>query len=360
MTLEKAYGFTITSNTRLSQSPDGTIAYLAGCVIVLYDPTRQSQEFIISQARKTLTTVAFSHDGRCLATGESGHDPKVRVWDVRERVQMCEFGGHKFSIECVCFSTSPHSHLLVSIGSMHDMVVNVWNLKTRFKVASNKIACKVKGVAFSRDGAYFVTVGNRHVKFWYLTISSLMETVPLKGRAAILGELKNNYFCDVVCGSDECSHYTYTITTNGMLCEFNENRCLSRAIDLRTERAYCIYADANNLFIGCSNGTIDIFRQKNLEFLAILPRPHNLGVDVAKGLDTRHVLENLNNRDLKYPDCVALCYDSYSYILSAIYNDHSFYVWDIRDLGKVTIIFSIFLLNLQPSLEHLNTFDHIF
>ena len=335
VTLEKAYGFTITSNTRLTQSCDGIIAYLAGCVIVLYDPFRQSQDFIISPARKTLTTLAFSSDGKCIATGESGHDPRVRVWDVKEKVQICEFAGHKFSIECVCFSTNLSSNLIVSIGSMHDMVVNVWNLRTRFKVASNKIACKVKGLAFSRDGAYFVTVGNRHVKFWYLTVSSLMETVPLKGRAAILGELKNNYFCDVVCGSGDCSHLTYTITTNGILCEFNENRCLSRAIELHTERAYCIYADNDNLFIGCSNGAIMIFRQKNLEFIASLPRPHHLGVDIAKGQDTRHLLENLNNQDLKYPDCVALCYDKFEGILSTIYNDHSFYVWDIKDLTKV-------------------------
>jgi WD40 repeat protein len=218
---------------------------------------------------------------------------------------------------------------------MHDMVVNVWNLKTKFKVASNKIACKVKGIAFSRDGAYFVTVGNRHVKFWYLTVSSLMETVPLKGRAAILGDMKNNYFCDVACGGDECSHMTYTITTNGILCEFNENRSLSRATELRAERAYCIYSDNCNLFVGCSNGAVHIFRQKNLDFIASLPRPHYLGVDIAKGLDTRHLAEGLNNPDAKYPDCVALCYDQYDCILSAIYNDHSFYVWDIKDFAKV-------------------------
>ena len=68
--LEKVFGFTVSSNARLSQSCEGTIAYLAGCVIVLYDPNTQKQDFIISQARKTLTTVAFSADGRTLATGE--------------------------------------------------------------------------------------------------------------------------------------------------------------------------------------------------------------------------------------------------------------------------------------------------
>ena len=70
VTLERAFGFTITSNARLSQSCDGTVAYLAGCVIVLYNIARQTQEFIISAARKTLTTLAFSSDGKFIATGE--------------------------------------------------------------------------------------------------------------------------------------------------------------------------------------------------------------------------------------------------------------------------------------------------
>lgn len=35
-------------------------------------------------------------------------------------------------------------------------------------VATNKVSSKVTGVSFSEDSSYFVTVGNRHVKFWYL------------------------------------------------------------------------------------------------------------------------------------------------------------------------------------------------
>lgn len=35
-------------------------------------------------------------------------------------------------------------------------------------VAANKVSSKVTGVSFSEDSSYFVTAGNRHVKFWYL------------------------------------------------------------------------------------------------------------------------------------------------------------------------------------------------
>lgn len=48
------------------------------------------------------------------------------------------------------------------------MIVNVWDWRNNTKVASNKVSTKVKAVAFAENGSYFVTVGNRHVKFWYL------------------------------------------------------------------------------------------------------------------------------------------------------------------------------------------------
>lgn len=48
------------------------------------------------------------------------------------------------------------------------MIVNVWDWKNNVKVASNKVSTKVKAVSFSENGKYFVTVGMRNVKFWYL------------------------------------------------------------------------------------------------------------------------------------------------------------------------------------------------
>ena len=38
-------------------------------------------------------------------------------------------------------------------------------------IASNKVSSRVFSVSFSQDNSYFVTAGNRHVKFWYLDAS---------------------------------------------------------------------------------------------------------------------------------------------------------------------------------------------
>ena len=38
---------------------------------------------------------------------------------------------------------SPNLKYIVSIGTQHDMMVNVWNWRTGSKVASNKVSSKV-------------------------------------------------------------------------------------------------------------------------------------------------------------------------------------------------------------------------
>ena len=71
------------------------------CSIVLLNPKKNRQSHIISPSRKTLTAVAFSADGKYIVTGECGHQPSVRIWDLADRTQVAEFAGHKFGVVCV-------------------------------------------------------------------------------------------------------------------------------------------------------------------------------------------------------------------------------------------------------------------
>ena len=72
---------------------------------------------------------------------QSGHAPAVRVYEVSSKLKVAEFTGHKFGVTCVAFS--PNNKYLVSVGTQHDMVANVWNWRQNLKVASNKISSKV-------------------------------------------------------------------------------------------------------------------------------------------------------------------------------------------------------------------------
>ncbi|XP_074547838.1 mitogen-activated protein kinase-binding protein 1 isoform X2 [Halichoeres trimaculatus] len=330
--LEKVLGISAPGNRALACDPQtGLLAYPAGCVVVLLNPRKNKQHHIFNSSRKTITTLAFSPDGKYVVTGESGHMPAVRVWDVSEHVQVAELQEHKYGVACVSFS--PNGKFIVSVGFQHDMMVNVWNWKKNILLAANKVSSKVTAVSFSDDSSYFVTAGNRHVKFWYLDhskASKVNATVPLMGRSGLLGELRNNFFSDVACGRGRQVSSTFCITSSGLLCEFNDRRLLDKWVELRVCQATCLSVTEELIFCGCSDGIIRAFSPVNLHFLCTLPRPHTLGADIARMLDASQLFSC--RQEARYPDTVALTFDPSSGWLSCVYNDHSVYVWDVRDL----------------------------
>jgi len=257
-------------------------------VVVLFNPRKHKQHHILNSSRKTITALAFSPDGKYLVTGESGHMPAVRVWDVAEHSQVAELQEHKYGVACVAFS--PSAKYIVSVGYQHDMIVNVWAWKKNIVVASNKVSSRVTAVSFSEDCSYFVTAGNRHIKFWYLDdskTSKVNTTVPLLGRSGLLGELRNNLFTDVACGRGKKADSTFCITSSGLLCEFSDRRLLDKWVELRTTVAHCISVSQDYIFCGCADGTVRLFNPSNLHFLSTLPRPHALGTDIASVTEAR-------------------------------------------------------------------------
>ncbi|MBN3298722.1 MABP1 protein, partial [Amia calva] len=337
VTLEKVLGITASGNSGLACDPrSGLVAYPAGCVVVLLNPKKNKQHHILNSSRKTITALSFSPDGKYLVTGESGHMPAVRVWDVAERSQVSELHEHKYGVSCVAFS--PNSKYIVSVGYQHDMIVNVWAWKKNIVVAANKVSSKVMAVSFSEDSSYFVTAGNRHVKFWYLDhtkSSKVNATVPLLGRSGLLGELRNNFFNDVACGRGRKAESTFCITSSGLLCEFNEKRLLDKWVELR---ATSLSVSEDVIFCGCADGTVRAFNPYNLHFICTLPRPHSLGTDITTVTEASHLFSY--KLDARYPDTVAVTYDPTSRWLSCVYNDHSLYVWDVRDARKVGKVYS--------------------
>ena len=56
-------------------------------------------------------------------------------------------------------------------------------------------------------------------------------------------------------------------------------------------------------------------------------------VDISKGLTINHMTTHPPNA--KYPDATAITYDEQNFKVTVVYNDHSIYVWDVRDIKKV-------------------------
>ncbi|XP_013377888.1 PREDICTED: WD repeat-containing protein 62 isoform X1 [Chinchilla lanigera] len=340
VSLEKVLGITAQNSSGLTCNPGtGHVAYLAGCVVVILNPKENKQQHILNTARKSLSALAFSPDGKYIVTGENGHRPAVRIWDVEEKSQVAEMLGHKYGVACVAFS--PNMKHIVSMGYQHDMVLNVWDWKKDIVVASNKVSCRVIALSFSEDSSYFVTVGNRHVRFWFLEVSTeakVTGTVPLVGRSGILGELHNNIFCGVACGRGQMAGNTFCVSYSGLLCQFNEKRVLEKWINLKVSLSSCLCVSEELIFCGCTDGIVRIFQAHSLQYLTNLPKPHYLGIDVAQGLESSFLCHR--KVDAVYPDTVALTFDPVHQWLSCIYRDHSIYVWDVKDINKVDKMWS--------------------
>ncbi|XP_030236848.1 WD repeat-containing protein 62 isoform X3 [Gadus morhua] len=336
--LEKVLGITLANGSSLACDPSsGLVAYPAGCVIVLLHPAKNKQSHIINSCRKTVSSLAFSPDGKYLVSGESGHMPCVRVWDVCERSQLAEVQSHKYGVACVAFS--PSSAYIVSVGYQHDMTVSVWEWKKGTVIASNKVSSGVAAVSFSEDSSSFVTAGKRHVKFWNLDASRerrVNSTVPLIGRSGLLGDFKGSVFCGVACGRGAAADNTYAVTSGGLLCLFNKSRDLEAWVHLKTASARCLAVSESFVFCGCSDGTVRVFSPLNLQFISSLPRPHRLGVQLQyQGTES----PDWPSQPV-YPDTAGLTFDPRAGQLTCVYNDHSVYVWDVQNILNPTKMYS--------------------
>ncbi len=153
------------------------------------------------------------------------------------------------------------------------------------------------------------------------------------GRSAILGELRNNDFCAVACGKGDAADSTYAITRNGHLVEFNSRRLLDKWVACRTTSANCLCISSKYILVGCAESIIRVFNAETLEYMTTLPRTHYLGADVAQGTHISHITAVPTNA--KFPDTIAMVFDEPRSRVSCVYNDHSLYIWDLRDIRRV-------------------------
>ncbi|CAK8688406.1 unnamed protein product [Clavelina lepadiformis] len=313
--LKHVLGLTLKSNCAFTCDPNtGLLAYPAGCVIVLYDPGSNKQSHIFNPGQKTITCLRFSRDGCFITTGEAGHQPCVRVFSLTDRCQVISLSGHKFGISSVSFS--PSGKYVISIGYQHDNVINVWDWKKDKLAATNKVSTKVKSVAFAEDSSHFITVGNRHVKFWYLENSTTDNTtVPLKGRSAILDTLRNHIFCDVICGTGAQSHLTYAVTKSGILCQFNSKRTVEKFVELKCGGARTVRSIDDMILCGCATGSVHIFNSASLEFITEIFPP-----------------TQVRNQEI-----VATAIDMRNMWMHCVYSNHTLLVFDVMDFSQPQI-----------------------
>ena len=322
--LEKVLGITTSSNASISAAPRSSDTYYAaGSVVVRYNAAQNSQKSFY-KASKAVSCLCVSPDGVYLAVGERGHSPSIIIWEIStNKVISTIVGTHKHGIGCLVFS--PDSRYLISAGFKHDRQLIIWEWENLRKVSVQKLGNKVNALCFHPSGSYFVTCGDRHLKWWYLNYE--IGSLEVTGKpASILENHKNAVFMDMKIGSGDI---VYCVTSTGLLCAFNDTRFMDMWVQLESSVSYALSMASSGsqdiVIVGCTEGLIRVFSAKSLQYLATLPLP----------VPTVGYTE-------KYPACLAVCTVDGPAIkgssnskypkIAAAYSDHSLFVWDIADI----------------------------
>ena len=152
-------------DTRLKFSPTGDLLAVGGKdgEARLLDVNARTEVAVLGKQRDGIRDVAFSHDGRWLASAGEFFDRTVRIRDVATRAEIGKLEGHTNAVYAVAFSSDG---TLIATGST-DGTVRLWDAATFESLAVLNHGTNTYCVAFSPDQTRLaVACADNTIRLW--------------------------------------------------------------------------------------------------------------------------------------------------------------------------------------------------
>ena len=277
--------------------------------IKVWDLTAAQGDELYAGHRGSAWGVAFSRDGKFLATG--GNDKTVKVWDVSTRQVVHSLTGHKSAVFGVTFS--PDGRFVASAGE--DSTVRLWDLtggeKPRVLTGHEN---RVYSVSFSSNGQMLASAGkDGTAKLWDTATGKVVHTLkghtgeifgvtfsPTGQLVATSGLDRTVRVWDVATGKEALPPREHTGRIYGISFDRDGNRLISASTDGSLECEFSI--DSRGVTSQPSgNGTIRIWEPATGREVVTIRGQPGVIYSAALSPDGRRVASTLG-ADLKIWD----------------------------------------------------------